>query len=218
MRTFLRRFFPRKTSRKVAAQIPTSVAPPAAISWQESIDIALLLSDNDSRVRSYLTLAQHASSTALAGDFYQHARANFPHNFIGWLDEDTLPSEKICASFKTVLAGLGYMAYLDWKDIYSEEVLYHADDVLESKKLAKLSIDEKHSIQQEVDALGEDNEAIKQVIIEALEHALKARAHTLLCFDEDGDSYAFFIVTPDIKQQLVGKRLDRYHHFPASAL
>lgn len=147
--------------------------------------------------------------------FITKFEAEFGDNYISWIDDDLEKGEIPAAVFKTVLVGYGYMAYLDWKEITDlEGMVFHFNQILEVLNLEKIS---NKNVLLLKDKLGKfENFRMNErnaTLISSLESHVQSLGREVVWFDENGDSYAFFIVPPEAAEKLVGLRLDRDHLF-----
>ncbi|WP_299946661.1 hypothetical protein [uncultured Microbulbifer sp.] len=183
--------------------------------WDKVIDVSSKISVNPDKAKEYILLGKNDDD--IRGEdsvFYNQARNDFGNNFIQWIQEDIEDQMIPCAVFKTVMAGLGYMGHLDWKNIYNiEEFIFSLDKVLSKLSLKKISLEEKQEITTEIQKSKDDQNYIARTNVSKLEEAVEARGYKILWFDEDGDSYAFFIVKPAIFSSLQSVQLDTHHKF-----
>ena len=182
--------------------------------WDKILSTAALISSQSEKVAGAIEFAKSDRDILNENStFYVTARNQFGDRYVEWIDED-LAAEKIPAAvFKTVLHGYGFMAYLDWKDIYDpDEVFCTLSNVFTVLGLKEVNNKDIALIKDQVEQVG-DSSVKAVMIIKAMEKLVHSAGHEIAWFDESGDSFAFFILQPETAQKLENVVLDEDHRF-----
>jgi len=144
-----------------------------------------------------------------------YAESVFGKNIVEWFGDDDLKYTDLpCAAFKTSLNSYGLMEYLDGKIIFDpEEMFFSLNRLLKTLSLEEINIIEKQKIDKNIITAGTDQNKIANVILSEFDDIAKKRGYNVLWFDEDSDSYSYFIVKPDVYEKLQTMRLDENHKF-----
>ena len=182
--------------------------------WHTVLDVSERLSKGNEKVRKAIIYAMRDRAiTSELSQFRLVAEDEFQDRLVDWIDEDTLTDDIPAAVFKTVLHGYGYMAYMDWKNIADiEELISCYNNVSKTWRLPKIEGEDAQAIIADFRACHNQSQAVN-IAIDALNQFAQESHREILWFDEDGDSYAFFLTTQSNAAALAGQSLDGKHHF-----
>ena len=145
--------------------------------------------------------------------FCQEAKTEFEGRLIEWNTDDQDQNNVPTAVFKIVLHGYGYMGYLDHKDICEpKEVFLTLNSIFTALGIKEINNNDIATVEGQIDKIDDSGEKAR-VLIKEMEKHVHGAGHEISWFDENGGSYAFFIVLPETAKKLENVALDENHKF-----
>lgn len=185
--------------------------------WDKVFDVASLILDGERYKTVELDLKKIQDFKNIESEYpeyFNYAREKFGNKFVEWLEDDLEEDDIPCAAFKTVLHGHGVMAYMDSSCIEDQRELFgQLNLLLEKFGLQEISGEEKTRIQSIVDTMKGDSARIINAYISELDKIADVRNRDILWFDENGDSYSYFLTVKGVSDKLNGMKLDTNHVF-----
>lgn len=182
--------------------------------WINAFNTAIKLCRNDETITKAFRFAKN-DSTILDEDshFITEAKKEFGDDHIEWLADDLSVADIPCAVFKTLMHGYCYMAYMDHKEMSdASQPLRKFNKILPANGFESLSDEIIETDIKTINAI-EDASTRTSNIIKQLDQYADQQGGKILWLNENSDSYAFFVVYPNIYMQLRNTRLDDNHHF-----
>jgi len=192
-------------------------------SWDQVVRAASLISNNSQSVINLLSVAKNdININKEHSSFNKEALKRFEkkNTYYDFLEENTEKEEIPFAVFKTTMMGYGLMSYFDWKDISnSAEMTGVLNNMLNTLNIKKLTKDEITNINTKVNSkLVEPYTFKKQflatnMMITTVGSIVKKRNYRVLWYIDISDSYSFFLVTPQVYEQLNNTQLGEDQEF-----
>ncbi len=197
-----------------AKQLDTTKSEFINDDWKLVEETAALISAGNTDVANAINFAKTDENILNEhSTFYIKAREEFGRYFNEWVNEDLERKQVPAAVFKTVSYGAGYMVYLDWKNITSpSETMASLNRVLRTLNEPEVSMQVIIDLEKDLKQKNNSSE-IASVVVSALNKEAFKRNLSLAWFDENGDSYSFFVVSTDTLSKLTGRVLDADHKF-----